>query len=467
DIAVRATPVGTIGKAKNIAAVTKKVPPIFKGFKDLTTKILERLKGKTITSKQEILDFTNMPELKQAERDLIRNVLNDYEVKGVGKEFFTGREFNKKIPVQEFANKVKMELLPLKRGKAVFGHESVSLPPEIRGNVANYSEHVWESPIRVNLKNVPHGELTQNPNYFAHTRIEDLATGKGRIHPEEFVSNIEAEIRAIEAKPSKVRRIIELQSDLMQKGRLEQEIDTINREITSLQQQAKTGINKFAQADLQDLLKQKDGLEKLLVYRNHWHERTIREEVKQAAINGKTKLQFPTGETAMKIEGLGEQDIWYLIDEKKATSPMLRPATRRIDISDLKLGTEIGRSSSDRWIITDVLGEGKFKAVPKKAVFDKTINTQEAIKRGDYMGNLVEEFDISGKIDTNNPIYRFYEKEVGRYLKNKYGAQMITDPQGVKWWEVNIKPEMAKDPIEAFGILPFAEFGEEEKEEIK
>jgi hypothetical protein len=34
------------------------------------------------------------------------------------------------------------------------------------------------------------------------------------------------------------------------------------------------------------------------------HFRMVREEIATAAKDGKTKLQFPTGETAMKIEGL-------------------------------------------------------------------------------------------------------------------------------------------------------------------
>lgn len=34
------------------------------------------------------------------------------------------------------------------------------------------------------------------------------------------------------------------------------------------------------------------------------HFRMVREEIAQAAKDGKTKLQFPTGETAMSVEGL-------------------------------------------------------------------------------------------------------------------------------------------------------------------
>lgn len=36
----------------------------------------------------------------------------------------------------------------------------------------------------------------------------------------------------------------------------------------------------------------------------------IREEVSSAAVDGIKKLQFPTGETAMKIEGLGSINEW-------------------------------------------------------------------------------------------------------------------------------------------------------------
>ena len=68
---------GVGGLQKVGVKAVQKAPSVFKGFKDLTLKTLERLKGKSTTSKQEILDFSNMPELKQAERDLIRNVVEE------------------------------------------------------------------------------------------------------------------------------------------------------------------------------------------------------------------------------------------------------------------------------------------------------------------------------------------------------------------------------------------------------
>lgn len=53
------------------------------GYKEtgnLTTKILKDLEGKTTVSKQYILDATNRGELKQVERDLVRQVLDDMDI---------------------------------------------------------------------------------------------------------------------------------------------------------------------------------------------------------------------------------------------------------------------------------------------------------------------------------------------------------------------------------------------------
>lgn len=136
---------------------------------------------------------------------------------------------------------------------------------------------------------------------------------------------------------------------------------------------------------------------------------------------------------------------------------------------DLKVGKEILQGddihyAGNKWIITDVLGDGKFKAISKgnlEAFMGDDLTQSQALKALDPAD--VETFDISGKVDTSNPIYRFYEKEVGKYLTNKYGAQRVTDPQGVEWYEINIKPEIRRLPIEAFGVAPFV-FSQEKRD---
>ena len=70
--------------------------------------------------------------------------------------------------------------------------------------------------------------------------------------------------------------------------------------------------------------------------------------------------------------------------------------------------------------------------------------------RGQRLRDYQETFDISGKVDTNNPIYKFYEKDLGKYLQ-KYGAKRIVDDKGVSWYELPITKEQGKAPVEAFG----------------
>lgn len=473
-----ATPAGKPIRSamKGVAAAadaTKGVLPaakeanVFKGFDDISTKLLGDLTGRSTVSKQYLSDATNRPDLKQPERDLFRRMLDDE---------------GDTVDVPTFANKVKSELLPLttKEPKNISEYrgqsgryESINLPDELRGPVANYKERVYESPIKTSAGEVHFsGARGSTPeNYFAHTRIEDLpnegvpagsSSGLDYLRKKGYGAEL--------ASKGGTRRVIEIQSDLFQKGRLENEGGTLNKgEEVALRGERTLNIDGVERSNFyehsleqanQKLARQKE-LAPLEPYRNTWHERVIREEVKQAAKDGKTKLQFPTGETAMKIEGLGTGGArWeYLQNPGDSRYTSLTP-------DDLKVGREVSDTDND-WIITDVLGDGKFKAVPRDTIMsmeedlaplgygspddvdfaDKRV--QELLEQ-QYAGT--EQFDISGKVDTENPIYRFYEKTVQKYLNNKYGGKVVTDPQGVKWVEIPVDPKRANAPVEAYGI---------------
>ena len=484
----------------------------------ITTKTLNRIASETksaTVSRQFIEDLTNRPDLKQGERTLMRSVLASFD--------------GATVTVKDFVNKVKAQLLPLKvldikiskadtlkklNGKGIFfeqdmsgeanmvnkkgdiiefdsldpatqdlvskysgnsetyremtgnpKYEGVSLPPELRGPVANYKENIYESPISTSAGDTHFPGQTKN--YFAHTRVEDLPPAKNAgemMRPRTGIGAFEAMKEAEKlGKGGTTRRVIELQSDLFQKGNLERELP-----------QSKTGMNfdtakevlqqnkdfparmRVADKTVKELRPRADELARLESYRNTWQERIIREEVAQAAKDGKTKLQFPTGETAMKIEGLGSRENWYVAKEGHVTV-----LGDKLSEQNLKVGGTIIQQGTggDSWIITDVLGDGKFKAVPKDRLSKQVENP--AMIPDDWK----ETFDISGKVDTSNPIYRFYEKEVGRYLKNQYGAELHTDPQGVKWWQLNVPKGAGRAPVEAFGAgaIPIAA-GQREKE---
>jgi len=95
---------------------------------------------------------------------------------------------------------------------------------------------------------------------------------------------------------NKTRRVIEVQSDLYQKGNIEKEM------------MVHKNFENAPEAELPSVIKERrKELSKLKQYTDPTaHFRMVREEIATAAKDGKTKLQFPTGETAMKIEGLGD-----------------------------------------------------------------------------------------------------------------------------------------------------------------
>lgn len=390
----------------------------FKDSGDLTLKVFKELEGKTEIPKNEIVGIMNKGGIKQQEKDLI----NDYLEKQQGN----------KINIEDMAKTLKAELLPLERkvsGGTKYSdsdrvrtgerYEAIVLPSELRGSVKEYRENIYESPIKTLAGNTHFSGDTNN--YFGHTRIEDMA-GKD------------------------TRRVVEVQSDLYQKGNLENETNQWSV------LKGDESVNKIGEKELQKRLGKRElEAQKLQQYSNPTaHFRMVREEVKQAAIDGKSKLQFPTGETAMKIEGLTQETSQWYWNYGRITESDLNGGV-------LKVGNEIRRGSNDKWIVTEVLGDGKFKAIQK----DFYEEMQKGITRGG--GNLSEfakqqiernseQFDISGKIDTNNPIYKFYEKDLGRYLYKEYGAKLVTDDKGVKWYEVDVDEKLKDLPTNAFGF---------------
>lgn len=424
----------------------------------MTTKLLKKLEGRSTVSKQFISDLTNSPDLKQVEKDLIRRVL---ETEG------------DKVDVALFAEKVVAELLPLdvkssdvvnsqaedqyaedymvNEGGFTPKYEGITLPAPIRGKVANYVENVYESPIKTEAGRAHFDWVTRN--YFGHTRIEDMADGE-------------------------TRRVIEVQSDLYQKGNLDKELEDYKvGDVAFLKDGTSVTIDSSLQVDdsgywyrtleggfvfENQLVSGKKKANILKQYNDPTaHFRMIREEIKRAAQDGKTTVLFPTGETAMKIEGLGQQghQAWGSEELRARLSP-----------ENLKVGLEIQRIPTpqdftpdvmDKWIITEVTGDGKFKAIQKRQISEAAINM---LKKGkdrfdvptvdsNNIANYAESFDISGKIDTNNPIYKFYEKEVSRYLKSKYGITETTDENGVSWYAVKVDPKAANEPVEAFSVM--------------
>lgn len=66
----------------------------------------------------------------------------------------------------------------------------------------------------------------------------------------------------------------------------------------------------------------------------------IREELAQASKDGMNVLQFPTGETAMKIEGLGSKAA-FKIENKNLPETATMSEYEDLSTENMKVGMEI------------------------------------------------------------------------------------------------------------------------------
>ena len=171
----------------------------------------------------------------------------------------------------------------------------------------------------------------------------------------------------------------------------------------------------------------------------------------------------------MKIEGLGTQKRWTI----RGTG--FEQATPQ----NIKIGQELS-DENQGWIITDVLGDGKFKAVPKdiyEIAKEQVKIRMQGNENPDFkftMDNVpnftskTETFDISGKVDQSHFVYKLNEnaivKEARRMGLNVEGK---VSEDGGTWWKIGVEKGREGMPIEAFAAAPLMFGNNKDKEETK
>jgi hypothetical protein len=420
----------------------------------LTTNFLDYIDKKLASnpeatlSRHEIIDFARRPELKRGEADLLLKKLEEFIPEQYRNKIdLTKGDFDKqlqkvineknsrdRIPAQEFADSISRDLLELKSVKVKeprYKKTTITHP-----GTSSYEEVVFESPIVTNGSS----HYPNSKNYFAHTRGDEVVENGKKIWREQ-----------------------EIQSDALQKEGLDTMAEVPN-------QMTRRGID-FEATRAANLARQKE-LEPLQPFTNdRFGERIMRERIKEKAQKGYSKYRLPTGETIGKIEGfyLTEgQGSWIdasnpakideLFIQNRINELILKPENLKVGMEVKRYGREL-----DSWIITNILGEGRFKAVPKQfwdslkpgqpELGGKPVSNSRVIKRdtnANVLENYKETFDLTGK---SNPQYIRYEKW-GKWLKNNYDGKVVTDPRGNTWWEIDLKPEYKKASIRAFSIAP-------------
>jgi len=269
------------------------------------------------------------------------------------------------------------------------------------------------------------------------------------------------------------RRILEMQSDLFQKGRDRRDLTSkkVNTLVTSepyikdLDRQEKIlGLkdNILEATDGYSYKKQsnntwlnigRNNVEKdnenkflqLLNKDNNWVTFFVKSIIQDSAKKGYEKVLFPSGNTASKIEGHSTLEEFKIRKEK--------------DIERLEIKKEVFNKKNKTWIIID---ENQYET---DIAFDTEKEAEDFInnKEDDYRYKLNDQAQIAVEIEALDriinqykkelervetegfgalkPIFNFYENTVTNILKKNFKVKQITDEFGNTWNEVEITPK--------------------------
>ena len=273
---------------------------------------------------------------------------------------------------------------------------------------------------------------------------------------------------------TKTRRILEVQSDLFQKGRDRNDLTNGTTEKGNLGQYIKfeySGTNNYQEIqEYKDLgweqikdgsyaynfkrenknyienptIKQNQFLQ-LLNKDNNWVTFFVKSIVQDSAKKGYEKVLFPSGNTASKVEG-----HTTLEEFKKQKEDRIKELEK----------TNFGLKNKNTQNIPTQLEEGfgeyvtnRFKTKEEADNFRKKNNAYHY----DILDNINEN-EINQlkqeleRVETEGfgalrPIYNFYETQVKNILSKTYNVKTITDEYGNTWNEIAIDPVRDASPI--------------------
>lgn len=481
---------------------------VFEGLEGLSTRLVEKFKGEPEVIKKgrfdELLNKAKKEGIRQADEELVTRM--------------AARQGDQ-INLTKLADDVRQELLPLEATPVKVPRWS-HIGEDFIGQ-GRYGEVVYQSPVKTSAGDVhfrtQRGMASRGGlNAQESARLEQLEIKMDRVDrlPAEEMAEYQrlaakrsagrdeefpryfSHVRYEDMADGTTRKILETQSDLMQKGNLDREISQIGLRgegltpevarrneqlvrkyidgtLTEAERVEWEKITKARNLEAQKVVRGSE-LNRLRIYETdtNAHLRTFREEVNRAAKDGKNRILIPDGETAMRIEGLGSEAQGFGWEILREGQRVVEPGARgsRADLEQLtprniKVGQRISRENfipdETEWIVTEVLPDGKFRAVPKNVFESKGIDPGILAQRGagsrftDIEGikRFEETFDISGKIDTSHFVYGLNEKDLVREAR-RLGLEVAgkVEADNGKWWEIKV-PKGYGQPVEAFGAF--------------
>ena len=240
---------------------------------------------------------------------------------------------------------------------------------------------------------------------------------------------------------TKIRRILEVQSDLFQKGR--------DKEILTGKYEEARLVKGYPQYELQKEAKENQFLQ-LLNKDNNWVTFFVKSIIQDSAKQGYEKVLFPSGNTASKVEG-----HTTLEDFKKQKE-------NRIKQLEEDIKQEI-KPINNKYVVYNYdegFSEESFNSLAEAVEFQKS-NSGWYFKEEDEgfanRGHKISEIKTLKqelkRVETEGfgalkPIWNFYENTVANILKKQgYAPKQVTDEYGSTWNEIEVKPERDSQSI--------------------
>lgn len=232
---------------------------------------------------------------------------------------------------------------------------------------------------------------------------------------------------------NKTRRILEVQSDLFQKGRNNDNLFLLKGKQDTL---SKTNENNFLQ---------------LLNKNNNWVTFFVKSIIQDSAKKGYEKILFPKGDTASKVEGHSTLKEFkkqkenrikileeYVLEHKKE----LQNYEQALVLKKDKYGDYYGYLGNNETPFTN----GESEQMIKNSLNALQQHTNIKIIRDEkeiiQLKQELEKVEKEG-FAALKPIYKFYEETVGNILNKQFKNQVkkVTDEHGNGWYELTLNSE--------------------------
>ena len=242
--------------------------------------------------------------------------------------------------------------------------------------------------------------------------------------------------KSIGGTATKTRRILEVQSDLFQKGRdkewLSREMDSLTPEEVNNEPEWLRPIGTIVKSD-----SKKNAFLNLLIKDNNWVTFFVKSIIQDSAKKGYEKVLFPSGNTASKVEG-----HTTLEEFKKQKEDRLK------GLQSAKIIEKEYESYNENTGETEILPfrveyeeNNKRYSLPYKNKEDAQKVIDSYSVEINQLKQELEQVEGPGGFGALKPIYNFYENTVTNILNKTYGknnVKVITDEYGNTWNELTL-----------------------------